>query len=98
MKKRLIAMLLCMILCLTVLPVCAFAGEGLTAAGTSVSPLTGDESNVVLWVVVGVVALAGIVGIVLYLISAKNKISEHKIHPRRPAGMNCVPSREPGEN
>ena len=71
MKKRLIALLLCMILCLTVLPVCAFAGEGLTASGTSVSPLTGDESNVVLWVVVGVVALAGIVGIVLYLMKRK---------------------------
>ena len=71
MKKRLIALLLCMILCLTVLPVCAFAGEGLTAAGTSVSPLTGDESNVVLWIVVGAVALAGIVGIVLYLMKRK---------------------------
>ena len=78
MKKRLFALLLCMILCLTVLPVCAFAGEGLTAAGTSGSPLTGagspltgDESNVVLWIVVGVVALAGIVGIVLYLMKRK---------------------------
>ena len=81
MKKRLIALLLCMILCLTVLPVCAFAGEGLTAAGASVSPLTaacasvspltGDESNVVLWIVVGAVALAGIVGIALYLMKRK---------------------------
>ena len=70
MKKRLFALLLCMIR-LTVLPVCAFAGEGLTAAGTSGSPLTGDESNVVLWIVVGVVALAGIVGIVLYLMKRK---------------------------
>ena len=50
---------------------CAFAGEGLTAAGASVSPLTGDESNVVLWIVVGAVALAGIVGIVLYLMKRK---------------------------
>ncbi len=71
MKKRLVALLLCMILCLTALPVCAFAGEGLTAAGTAVSPLTGDESNVVLWIVVGAVALAGIVGIALYLMKRK---------------------------
>ena len=45
--------------------------RSLTAAGASVSPLTGDESNVVLWIVVGAVALAGIVGIALYLMKRK---------------------------
>ena len=71
MKKRLFALLLCMVLCLTVLPVCAFAGEGLTASSTSVSPLTGDDSNVVLWIVIAVVAHAAIIGIVLYLTKRK---------------------------
>ena len=71
MKKRLFALLLCMVLCLTVLPVAAFAGEGLTAGASASSPLTGDESNVVLWIVVAVVALAAIVGIVLYLLKRR---------------------------
>ena len=71
MKKRLFALLLCAVLCLTVLPVAAFAGEGLIAAETSVSPLTGDESNVALWIVIAVVALAAIIGIVIYLLKKK---------------------------
>lgn len=71
MKKRLFALLLCLVLCLTVLPVYAFAGEGLTASGAATSPLTGDESNVALWIVIAVVALAAIAGIVTYLIKRK---------------------------
>ena len=71
MKKRLFALLLCAVLCLTVLPVSAFAGEGLTASGAVTSPLTGDESNVALWIVVAVVALAAIVGIAMYLLKKK---------------------------
>ena len=71
MKKRLFALLLCLVLCLTVLPVCAFAGEGLTASGAASSPLTGDESNVTLWIVVAVVALAAIIGIITYLIKRR---------------------------
>ena len=71
MKKRLFAIILCLVLCLTVLPVCAFAGEGLTVSGAASSPLTGDESNVTLWIVVAVVALAAIVGIILYLLKKK---------------------------
>ena len=71
MKKRLFAGLLCLVLCLTVLPVCAFAGEGAAVSAAGGSPFTGDESNVVLWIVVAVVALAAIVGIVLYLAKRK---------------------------
>ena len=71
MKKRMFAFLLCVVLCLTVLPVYAFAGEGFTASGAVTSPLTGDESNVTLWIVVAVVALADIVGIILYLVKRK---------------------------
>ena len=71
MKKRMFAFLLCVVLCLTVLPVYAFAGEGLTASGAVTSPQTGDESNVTLWIVVAAVALAAIVGIVLYLMKRK---------------------------
>ena len=70
MKKRLFALMLCLVLCLTVLPVYAFAGEGVSPA-VSGSPFTGDESNVVLWIVVAAVALVGIVGIVLYLLKRK---------------------------
>ena len=65
------AFLLCVVLCLTVLPVCAFAGEGLAASGAVTSPLTGDESNVALWIAVAVVALAAITGIVIYLLKHK---------------------------
>ena len=71
MKKRLFVLLLCMVLCLSVLPVYAFAGEGLTTSGAMTSPLTGDESNVALWVAVAVAALAAIVGIVIYLVKRK---------------------------
>ena len=71
MKKRLFALLLCVVLCLSALPVYAFAGEGLSAAGTVASPLTGDDSNVTLWIVVAVVALAAIAGIVAYLVKRK---------------------------
>ena len=70
-KKRIFAFLLCVVLCLTVLPVCAFAGEGLAASGAVTSPLTGDESNVALWIAVAVVALAAITGIVIYLLKHK---------------------------
>ena len=70
-KKRMFAFLLCVVLCLTVLPVCAFAGEGLAASGAVTSPLTGDESNVALWIAVAVVALAAITGIVIYLLKHK---------------------------
>ena len=70
MKKRLFALILCLVLCLTVLPVYAFAGEG-AAPTVSGSPFTGDESNVVLWVVVAAVALAAIVGISIYLLKRK---------------------------
>ena len=71
MKKRMFALLLCVVLCLTVLPVYAFAGEGLTAGGAVTSPLTGDESNVALWIVIAVAALAAITGIVIYLVKRK---------------------------
>ena len=71
MKKRMFALLLCVVLCLTVLPVYAFAGEGLTAGGAATSPLTGDESNVALWIVIAVAALAAITGIVIYLVKRK---------------------------
>ena len=71
MKKRMFAFLLCVVLCLTVLPVYAFAGEGLTVSGAVTSPLTGDESNVTLWIVVAVAALAAIAGIVVYLLKRK---------------------------
>ena len=67
MKKRLFAIFLCLVLCVMLVPVAAFAGEGAAAAG-SVSPYTGDESNVALWIVVAVAALAAIVGIILYLV------------------------------
>ena len=66
MKKRIFAIVLCLVLCMTVLPVCAFAGEGAAASQAGGSPFTGDESNVVLWIVIAVVALAGLVGIGLY--------------------------------
>lgn len=71
MKKRVFAILLCLMLCLTMLPVCAFAGEGLTAGTASASPLTGDESNVTLWIVIAVVALAAIIGIIFYLVKRR---------------------------
>ncbi len=70
MKKRAFAVLLCLVLCLTVLPVAAFAGEG-PAAAAGASPFTGDESNVALWIVIAVVALAAIVGIILYLVKRR---------------------------
>ena len=66
MKKRLFALLLCLVLCLTVLPVCAFAGEGAALAAGG-SPFTGDESNIALWIVIAVIALAAIIGIIVYL-------------------------------
>ncbi len=66
MKKRLFALLLCLVLCLTVLPVCAFAGEGAAPAAGG-SPFTGDESNIALWIVIAVIALAAIIGIIVYL-------------------------------
>ena len=59
------------ILAALLLPVCAFAGEGLTVSGAASSPLTGDESNVTLWIVVAVVALAAIIGIITYLIKRR---------------------------
>lgn len=68
MKKKLFALFLCLMLCLTMLPVCAFAGDGLIAVSSGGSPLTGDESNIALWIVVAVVALAAIVGIITHLI------------------------------
>ena len=71
MKKRVFAILLCLMLCLTMLPVCAFAGEGLAAGTASASPLTGDESNVTLWIVIAVVALAAIIGIIFYLVKRR---------------------------
>ena len=66
MKKRLTAVILCLVLCLVMVPVAAFAGEG--PAAVSASPYTGDESNVALWIVIAVVALAAIIGIITYLI------------------------------
>ena len=71
MKKRLFALLLCVLLCLTILPVTAFAGEGMAASGASVSPLTGDDSNVTLWIIVAVVALAAVIGIIVYMAKRK---------------------------
>ncbi len=70
MKKRVSAILLVLAVCLVMLPVSAFAGEGAAAVG-SVSPYTGDESNVALWIVVAVVALAAIIGIIMYLIKRR---------------------------
>ena len=67
MKKRMFAIAMCLVLCVMLLPVAAFAGEGAAAVG-SVSPYTGDESNIALWIVVAVVALAAIIGIITYLI------------------------------
>ena len=64
MKKRLVAMLLVLLLCMTLFPVSALA------AGTS--PFTGDESNVTLWIVVGVVAAAAVAAIVIYLLKKQD--------------------------
>ena len=70
MNRKLFALLLCLLLCMTVLPVTAFAGDG-PALTASASPYTGDNSNVALWIVIAVVALAAIVGIIIYLTKRK---------------------------
>ena len=70
MNRKLFALLLCHLLCMTVLPVTAFAGDG-PALAASASPYTGDNSNVALWIVIAVVALAAIVGIIIYLTNRK---------------------------
>ena len=74
MKKRMIAMLMVLVLCAVLLPATAFAGDPalLSGTGSGVSPLTGDNSNVMLWVLIGLVALAAIVVIVIIMLR-KNK-------------------------
>ena len=74
MKKRMIALLMVFVLCAALLPVTAFAGDPalVSGAGSGVSPLTGDNSNVMLWVLIGLVALAAVVVIVIFLLR-KNK-------------------------
>ncbi len=74
MKKRMIALLMVLMLCLTLLPVSAFAGDPALVSGTGsgVSPMTGDSSNVMLWVLIGLAALAAIVVIVIFMLR-KNK-------------------------
>ena len=71
MNKKVIALFLCIVLCMTLLPVAAFAGEGPGAAVAGGSPYTGDESNVTLWIVVAAVALAAIIAIVIYLLKRR---------------------------
>ena len=75
MKKRMIALLMVLMLCLTLLPVSAFAGDPALVSGTGsgVSPLTGDSSNVMLWVLIGLVALAALVVIVIFMLRKKKK-------------------------
>ena len=75
MKKRMIALLMVLMLCLTLLPVSAFAGDPALVSGTGsgVSPLTGDSSNIMLWVLIGLVALAALVVIVIFMLRKKKK-------------------------
>ena len=75
MKKRMIALLMVLMLCLTLLPVSAFAGDPALVSGTGsgVSPMTGDSSNVMLWVLIGLVALAALVVIVIFMLRKKKK-------------------------
>ena len=70
-----IALLMVLMLCLTLLPVSAFAGDPALVSGTGsgVSPLTGDSSNVMLWVLIGLVALAALVVIVIFMLRKKKK-------------------------
>ena len=75
MKKRMIALLMVLMLCLTLLPVSAFAGDPALVSGTGsgVSPLTGDSSNIMLWVLIVLVALAALVVIVIFMLRKKKK-------------------------
>ena len=75
MKKRMIALLMVLMLCLTLLPVSAFAGDPALVSGTGsgVSPMTGDSSNIMLWVLIGLVALAALVVIVIFMLRKKKK-------------------------
>ena len=70
-----IALLMVLMLCLTLLPVSAFAGDPALVSGTGsgVSPMTGDSSNVMLWVLIGLVALAALVVIVIFMLRKKKK-------------------------
>ena len=75
MKKRMIALLMVLVLCAALLPATAFAGDPalVSGAGSGVSPLTGDNSNVMLWVLIGLAALAAIVVIVVFLLRKNRK-------------------------
>ena len=75
MKKGMIALLMVFVLCAALLPATAFAGDPalVSGSGSGVSPLTGDNSNVMLWVLIGLVALAAIVVIVIFLLRKSKK-------------------------
>ena len=75
MKKRMFALLMVLVLCAAFLPATAFAGDPalVSGVGSGVSPLTGDNSNVGLWILIGLVALAAIVVIVIFLLRKSKK-------------------------
>ena len=59
--KKFLSLLLCLMMFVSMFAVTAFADY-------PHSPLTGDESNTALWIVIGVVAAAAVAAIVAYLV------------------------------
>ena len=66
--SRTLALCLVLLLALSLLPVSAYA-DGMR----TVAPFTGDENNVVIWIVLIVVALAAIAAAVYFLLKKGKK-------------------------
>lgn len=64
--KKFFSLILCLLMFVSMFAITAFADY-------PVSPLTGDESNVALWIVIGVLAAAAVAGIVTYLVKSRKR-------------------------
>ena len=64
--KKFFSLILCLLMFVSMFAITAFADY-------PASPLTGDESNVALWIVIGVLAAAAVAGIVTYLVKSRKR-------------------------